>query len=425
MGVRYKIKGIQTCFPQLGTAIDSLCFIIIQQATMATVSSSSPSTTNSNSLPQFYHNLHVKYIRTLASKIDSKSSYEGAVTEHLRMSGIYWSLTALSLLVSSNQVDEYMNLTGLKDESKPNIIDFVFACYDSKSGGFGGNLNQDGHILYTLSALQILALANALTDKRLVEIKDKVIQFIASLQQCDGSFAGDEWGEVDTRFTYCSLSSLAILGSLQAVDVDTASIYIASCQNFDGGFGCTPGAEGHAGQIFTCIGALSIAKRLDLIRDVELLAWWLSERQCDSGGLNGRPEKQADVCYSWWILSSLCILGRVDYIKGEKLAKFIFQCQDDDDGGIADRPGDMPDVFHTFFGIAGLSLIGTLHEENGSSFNILSECDDGIPVYRLIDPVYALPTDVVESLNLQGQIIKRKIAENQETDTRLEQYDIL
>ena len=82
------------------------------------------------------------------------------------------------------------------------------------------------------------------------------------------------------------------------------------CMNFDGGFGAVPGGESHAGQIFCCVGALSIAGALHHV-DEDLLCWWLSERQCDSGGLNGRPEKQADVCYSWWILSSLSILGRV------------------------------------------------------------------------------------------------------------------
>ena len=82
------------------------------------------------------------------------------------------------------------------------------------------------------------------------------------------------------------------------------------CQNFDGGFGAVPGAESHAGQIFCCVGALSIAGGLDRV-NADLLGWWLCERQCDSGGLNGRPEKQADVCYSWWILSTLSILGRV------------------------------------------------------------------------------------------------------------------
>jgi geranylgeranyl transferase type-2 subunit beta len=85
---------------------------------------------------------------------------------------------------------------------------------------------------------------------------------------------------------------------------------VLRCHNFDGGFGAVPEAESHAAQVFCCVGALSITKSLHYI-DVDLLGWWLCERQCDSGGLNGRPEKQADVCYSWWILSCLRIINRV------------------------------------------------------------------------------------------------------------------
>jgi len=33
----------------------------------------------------FYHARHVSYITSLASKLDAKNSYEGSVTEHLRM----------------------------------------------------------------------------------------------------------------------------------------------------------------------------------------------------------------------------------------------------------------------------------------------------------------------------------------------------
>jgi len=303
-------------------------------------------------------------------------------------------------------------------KQRPSIVDFVFSCYDEKSGGFGGNQNQDGHILYTLSAIQIFALADALQDPRLTSIQKKIVSFIQKLQQADGSFAGDEWGEVDTRFSYCALSALSLLNHLDGdiIEVDMAAEYIASCQNFDGGFGCHPGAESHAGQIFCCVGALSIARRLDLLRDPELLCWWLAERQCDSGGLNGRPEKQADVCYSWWILSSLCILGRVDWIRGDKLAEFILKCQDEDDGGIADRPADMPDVFHTFFGIAGLSLLGSLH---GEDFKV----DGGAAnkEYRMVDPVYALPTDIVQKLELKGQITVPEGASL--SDDRLKQYE--
>lgn len=102
--------------------------------------------------------------------------------------------------------------------------------------------------------------------------------------------------------------------------------HIQACANFDGGYGVSPGAESHAGQIFTCVGALAITGRLDLV-DKDRLGGWLSERQLGGGGLNGRPQKLEDVCYSWWVVSSLAMIGRLHWIDGEKLAKFILSCQ--------------------------------------------------------------------------------------------------
>ncbi len=101
---------------------------------------------------------------------------------------------------------------------------------------------------------------------------------VKSLQQPDGSFAGDAWGEIDTRcqetpspphktmilhadttisfqchlilhkelssscrFSYCALSCCRLLGHPQAIDIQAAVEYVARCQNIDGGFGCTPG----------------------------------------------------------------------------------------------------------------------------------------------------------------------------------------
>ena len=289
------------------------------------------------------------------------------------------------------------------------IVDWVFQCYDPQKGGFGGNVKQDPHLLYTLSALQILALADSLEDERLQT--ENVIQFIANLQQTDGSFAGDRYGEIDTRFTYCALSSLALLKALDRVNVDAAAKYIVQCRNLDGGFGCVIGAESHTGQIFTCVGALAIAKRLDLLdkEHLDLLGWWLSERQCDSGGLNGRSEKQADLCYSFWAITGMMVIDTIPWINKDKLCRFILNCQDPDDGGLADRPDDMVDVFHTFFGIAGLSLLGYLHQNPEWNF-------------RQIDPIYALPTDLVEKLGLPGQVFSRK---SQELDPRLSSYEVL
>lgn len=46
--------------------------------------------------------------------------------------------------------------------------------------------------------------------------------------------------------------------------------------------------------MWVCLGTLAILDRLDEV-DQSTLGWWLAERQLPNGGLNGRPEKLADV----------------------------------------------------------------------------------------------------------------------------------
>ncbi|KAI1368750.1 terpenoid cyclases/protein prenyltransferase alpha-alpha toroid [Xylaria arbuscula] len=305
---------------------------------------------------------HVKYIQSLDSR---KEEYDYWLTEHLRLNGLYWGLTALHLLRHPDALP--------RDET----IDFVLSC-QHKNGGFGAAPGHDAHMLYTVSAVQILALVDAFDDLETRGTgKLKVAQFMAGLQDREkGTFAGDEWGEEDTRFLYGALNALSLLDMLHLVDVDKAVKHVAACANFDGGYGVNPGDESHSGQIFTCVAALTIAKRQDLI-DVDRLAGWLAERQLPNGGLNGRPEKDEDVCYSWWVLSSLSMIGRTHWIDREKLIGFILRCQDVENGGISDRPGNMVDVWHTLFGLTGLSLLG-------------------YPGLDDIDPVYCLPKSTIE-----------------------------
>lgn len=74
------------------------------------------------------------------------------------------------------------------------------------------------------------------------------VSVITSLQQPSGVFAGDCWGEVDTRFLYCAVNALSLVGHLDKMNVDKAVEYIVKCRNFDGGFGSVIGAESHAAQ---------------------------------------------------------------------------------------------------------------------------------------------------------------------------------
>ncbi|CCE79811.1 Piso0_002902 [Millerozyma farinosa CBS 7064] len=306
---------------------------------------------------------HVEFVQSLDSKV-SRQSYEYWISEHLRMNGLYWGLTALATM---DKLDALPS---------SEVIAFVMSCWNENTGGFGAFPQHDAHILSTLSALQILILYDrleSLGDER----KNKVKNFILGLQLPNGAFQGDSFGEVDTRFVYTAIQSLALLGELSKEVIDRATDFILKCTNFDGAFGRAPGAESHAAQVFTSLATLAIANNLHLI-DQSKLGSWLSERQVlPSGGLNGRPEKLPDVCYSWWVLSSLALIDKIHWINSEYLESFILSCQDLESGGFSDRSGNQPDVFHTCFAITGLSLI------QGKKHGL-----------KAIDPVYCLPSEI-------------------------------
>ena len=334
----------------------------------------------------FYRRKHIDFILKLQT---TEESYEYCQTEHLRMQVLYWALCGLDLCKS-------LHLLTDDGHTKEDILQFIEQCWLPDDGGFGGNLDHDVHLLNTLSAIQIVYL---LGECKVLESKrDSIAQFIASLQTEDGAFMGDKWGEIDTRFTYAALNALSLIDRLDAIDTDQCKAYLMKCRNFDGGYGTKPGAESHSGMIFCCVASLAILDCYEAM-DVDVLNWWLCERQVIklrnldqqkntdplwNGGLNGRPMKLPDVCYSWWCLSAMKICDRVRWINKGDLIQFILNAQDVDDGGISDRPGDMCDVYHTYFGIGGLSLLGCTKEY----------------YLKAIDPIWALPCDLCRKIGL-------------------------
>lgn len=43
---------------------------------------------------------------------------------------------------------------------------------------------------------------------------EAVAKYVTSLQQPDGSFFGDKWGEIDTRFSFCAVAILSLIVSI-------------------------------------------------------------------------------------------------------------------------------------------------------------------------------------------------------------------
>jgi geranylgeranyl transferase type-2 subunit beta len=91
---------------------------------------------------------HVNYIQALDTR---KDEYEYWLTEHLRLNGLYWGLTAIHLLGQPDALP------------RSEVLDFVWSCLH-ESGGFGAAPSHDAHMLYTVSAVQILATLDAFDD---------------------------------------------------------------------------------------------------------------------------------------------------------------------------------------------------------------------------------------------------------------------
>jgi len=77
----------------------------------APTAAAAPATT---SVPKFVRDKHVDYILSLEKR--DKDSFESFVTEHLRMSGLYWGITALDVLKQADRM------------GKDKIIAFILAC---------------------------------------------------------------------------------------------------------------------------------------------------------------------------------------------------------------------------------------------------------------------------------------------------------
>lgn len=69
----------------------------------------------------FHEEKHVQYIKKVASDTES---FEFVVSQHLRMSGVYWGLTALSVL----------GIDVITEMNTDSIVDWVMSCQDDNGG---------------------------------------------------------------------------------------------------------------------------------------------------------------------------------------------------------------------------------------------------------------------------------------------------
>ncbi|XP_073853634.1 protein farnesyltransferase subunit beta isoform X5 [Macaca fascicularis] len=180
----------------------------------------------------------------------------------------YWILHSLELL----------------DEPIPQIVatdvcQFLELC-QSPEGGFGGGPGQYPHLAPTYAAVNALCIIGTEEAYDVIN-REKLLQYLYSLKQPDGSFLMHVGGEVDVR-----------------------------CQNWEGGIGGVPGMEAHGGYTFCGLAALVILKRERSLNLKSLLQWVTSRQMRFEGGFQGRCNKLVDGCYSFWQAGLLPLLHR-------------------------------------------------------------------------------------------------------------------
>ena len=107
------------------------------------------------------------------------------------------------------------------------------------------------------------------------------------------------------------------------------------------------------------------------------LIQWCERRQ--SGGYNGRTNKDPDSCYSFWIGATLSMLGQFKYTDMMGTKSFLLDsCQYSMKfgGGFSKFPDAYPDLLHTFYSICWMSM----HSEALQLEH--NKCDRGSDVLR-------------------------------------------
>ncbi|OMJ09712.1 Protein farnesyltransferase subunit beta [Smittium culicis] len=273
---------------------------------------------------------------------------------------------------------------------------------------------EQSHLLSSFAAVCSLVLLGGKEAANLTN-RSTMLNWLLQMKQNNGSFTVHFNGEVDLRGSYCAIVIAFLLDIMTPEIVSNVADFVYSCQNYDGGFGPSPGVESHGSYSFCAIAILDILDRFDCI-DMAAFLDYVTKRQMPlEGGFNGRINKLVDGCYSYWIGSIFpMIQSKLDttsfnsfnYSKlggdsSSSLNKDLAETQSSDDNndpglnyqpdllfdrmmlqkyillccqahpilkagdrgnnkrsacGLRDKPGTFPDYYHTSYCLSGLSV---------------------------------------------------------------------
>ncbi|XP_036398354.1 protein farnesyltransferase subunit beta-like [Megalops cyprinoides] len=268
----------------------------------------------------------------------------------------YWILHSLELL------DEPVPASISSD-----VCTFLARC-QSPTGGFAGGPGQQAHLAPTYAAVSALCIIGTEEAYNVID-RQKLLDFLYSVKQPDGSFLMHVGGEVDVRSVYCAASVASLTHIISPTLFEETPGWIARCQNWEGGLGGVPGLEAHGGYTFCGMAAMVILGKEHMLNLKSLLRWVVCRQMRFEGGFQGRCNKLVDGCYSFWQAGLLPLLHRALYTEGDStlsqrswmfeqqaLQEYILLCCQNPAGGLLDKPGKSRDFYHTCYCLSGLAI---------------------------------------------------------------------
>jgi len=296
---------------------------------------------------------------------------------------VYWITQSIALLGYQDLLKKHAMI----------IANFLKACVNQQTGGYGGSPGSIAHLATTYAAINALVSLKSRDALETID-RERLRNFLMLMKCKNGSFRMHFDGEKDVRGAYCAISVASICNILDDELIKNTPEWIQACQTYEGGFGPTPRMEAHGGYTFCSVACLMILKKSNLIKFEPLIRWLSNKQMANEGGFCGRTNKLVDGCYSFWQCAVFPLVHFYFENKvNQKLDSFLFdqkalqeycllfcQCKT---GGLRDKPGKSKDLYHSCYVLAGLSIA-----QNGP----LEKCVLGSPSNELesIDPKYNL-----------------------------------
>ncbi|KAH8583728.1 RAB geranylgeranyl transferase [Cryptosporidium sp. chipmunk genotype I] len=385
-----------------------------------------------NSIQKFELELHKKYLISVTNDVIHNYDSSKAQLSSVFIHGIYWVLCC-SDLIQCNIFDQlhsaknkFLHLLR-KCERELFIDNFRLKFYSINPFDF-----IKPSILSILSGIQI----NTILNNKIVEDKKNELNvFIKSLvvlknEKIYINNSKNYLSQFDVRFIYSTLLVYYLSNNSDLKQPDPAfqiselTRILVRMQNKDGGFGKRYKDESHAGYTFCAVSSIAIIKKItkndsiDLLFNFNRLTNWLLKRivvsenhetnKSRSYCFNGRIGKKCDVCYSWWVTASLKIVGttinknmdcslflNLEILK--TLINGILCHQNIIYGGFQKSPFNIdrknrPDPLHTFLSISALSLLfNSVPSQLNSEFYGKTKPSEIFWLITKIDPISVLP----------------------------------